>query len=231
MKSRKQTEKRADLVRQLNTIIDEAEKRGDFTDDDQAKYDRVAAEIREIDGTVDMRRFNGALAHIGVGETDESSALLTREQRMQDWHRSRTGATSGDVDEREDFNIARFLRGVIQPETRSAMSEYEQRAVVVGTSADGGVLFPEVWSTKLIDVARNKARLFEAGASTLPMSQTKVHLPRLTAGVTPGWRGEGDALTEDTGTFDMVELEAKFLAVVVRSRSRRSKTQRRRRPP
>jgi HK97 family phage major capsid protein len=209
------TEKRAALVKQAQTLVDDAEKRGEWTNDDQENLNRLNAEIRDLDGTVDVRNFNGALTQVSGRDDRAESVLLTREQRMQDWHRERTGGSlDAEGESREDFNIARFLRGVIEPDTRGSMSDYEQRAVVIGTSADGGVLFPEVWSARLIDAARKKARLFEAGASTLPMQAQKVHLPRLAAGVAPAWRGEGSAIAEDTGTFDMVELDAKFLGVI-----------------
>ena len=86
---------------------------------------------------------------------------------MEDHYRARAGLPhgSGDDESREDFNVARFLRGVIEPDSRSTMSEAEQRAVVVGTAADGGVLLPELWSTKLIDLARKTPRTLPRAAA------------------------------------------------------------------
>jgi hypothetical protein len=84
VKNKQHTEKRADLLRQAHAIVDEAEKRGSWTNDDQAKHDKIIGEIREIDGTVDTRGFPGGLTQVGGGERRDESPLLTREQSLAD---------------------------------------------------------------------------------------------------------------------------------------------------
>jgi hypothetical protein len=68
----KTTEKRAAKVKAMQELVDASEERDSWTAADQAEFDRLNAEIRNLDraiagaddGTVDVRRFNGALTQV-----------------------------------------------------------------------------------------------------------------------------------------------------------------------
>ena len=114
-----------------------------------------------------------------------------------------------------DLSFGRFLRGVTTGDWTGA--EAERRTVMqVGIGSAGGYLVPEPLSLNVIDMARNTARVLQAGARTVPMEATTLMLVRQTGDVTGYWRGENQDITESNATFDTVRLEAKVLGALVR---------------
>lgn len=90
--------------------------------------------------------------------------------------------------------------------------EAEHRAMsTTGASA----LVPTAQAAWLIDRARNKARVLEAGARTVKMDAHDVKVPRLTGSTAPAWRSEGSSIATGDLTLDYVSLSAKSLAFMV----------------
>jgi HK97 family phage major capsid protein len=215
VKNAKQTTKRADLLRQAHAIVDEAEKRGSWTDDDQAKHDKIIGEIREIDGTVDTRGFNGGLTQIVAGERRDESPLLTHEQSLADHVAERRGITPGVDDglgERDEFRLGRVIQARVTGDSRG-LSDAERRAMAEGTDAAGGVLVPEQLSSRIIDRARAAAVVFQAGALTAPMESDTLVLARLYGGSDAEWKAENAAVTSSDQVWQRLELKAKTVVV------------------
>lgn len=113
----------------------------------------------------------------------------------------------------DELSLGRAIRAMVLNDWSQAKAE---RAVMVeGTSGLGGTLVPEPMSASVLDIARNKACIFAAGASTLPMTSSTLKLCRTTQDVTAYWRGEGEAITASDMAFDSMALEAKALACLV----------------
>ncbi len=208
-------EKRAALLKQAQTLVDDAEKRGDWTNDDKEKFDEISAEIREIDGTVDVRRFNGALTQIGAGEKRDESPLLTREQRLADHVAEQRGLTPGADDglgERQAFHLGRVIQARVTGDSRG-LSDVERRAMAEGTDAAGGVLVPEQLSSRIIDRARAASVVFQAGALTAPMDSDTLVLARLSGGSDAEWKAENAAVTTSDQVWQRLELKAKTVVV------------------
>jgi HK97 family phage major capsid protein len=95
------------------------------------------------------------------------------------------------------------------------LTEAEQKGVVGNISPDGGWLLPDAIVGEMIDLARNKSRVFQAGARVLPMTERTVRLPRLENDAAAVWRGEGTLVAEEDIEFGHVTLSAGTLATRV----------------
>ncbi|NVM94759.1 phage major capsid protein [Arthrobacter wenxiniae] len=83
------------------------------------------------------------------------------------------------------------------------------------TTSGASAVVPVSWSSELIDLARNNAAVFKAGASLVPMGTQTVNIGRLTADPTSAFRTEGSAITASDPSFDMVTLVAKTMNCMV----------------
>lgn len=113
----------------------------------------------------------------------------------------------------DELSLGRAIRAMVLNDWSDAKAE---RAVMVeGTSGLGGVLVPEPMSASVLDLARNKAVVFAAGASTIPMTSSTLKLCKTTQDVTAYWRGEGEAITASDMAFAPMTMTAKVLAALV----------------
>ncbi|GAB3568965.1 hypothetical protein GCM10027405_31460 [Arthrobacter alkaliphilus] len=90
-------------------------------------------------------------------------------------------------------------------------AEFLRSLSTTGASA----VVPTVWSSQIIDIARNNAAVLKAGATLLPMDANTVQVGRLTGDVTAAFRAEGSAIAASDPTFDNVTLTAKSMNALV----------------
>ncbi len=72
---------------------------------------------------------------------------------------------------------------------------------------------PEAVSAEVIDLARAKSRVIEAGALTVPMSTGSLTLAKLNEGITPEWKEENQDGAESDAAFGGVVLLGRTLHV------------------
>ena len=94
--------------------------------------------------------------------------VLTREQNVEDWARTR-----GLIPDDQPLSFDRYLKGLATGNWEG--SEHE-RALSEGTLTAGGHLVPTPLSARVIDLARNQTRVFQAGAQTVPMTAQTLKL-------------------------------------------------------
>lgn len=114
----------------------------------------------------------------------------------------------------EELSLGRMLRGLVTGDWKGA--EAERRALGSTPDTLGGYLVPSTLSARIIDLARNQARVIQAGAQTLPMETAQVTLARVEGDPTAYWRGEHAAITESDMAFGAINLKARTLAAMVR---------------
>ena len=83
------------------------------------------------------------------------------------------------------------------------------------TTTSGSAIVPTVWAGDLIDRARNKAAVLQAGAEIVPMDAKTVQIGRLTGDPTAAFRTEGSTITASDPTFDNVTLTATTMSALV----------------
>ncbi|HEV8425426.1 MAG TPA: phage major capsid protein [Actinomycetes bacterium] len=128
---------------------------------------------------------------------------------MYDWCQAR--GMFDPADERLSFD--RYLRGLVTGRWDGAEHE---RALSEGTLTAGGHLVPTPLSARVIDLARNQTRVFQAGAITVPMTAATLKLARLTGENAPAWKSENAAITDQDMTFDSVTFTARTMVRLVK---------------
>lgn len=82
------------------------------------------------------------------------------------------------------------------------------------STTSGSAIVPTVWAGDLIDRARNKAAVLQAGAEIVPMDAKTVQIGRLTGDPTAAFRTEGSAITASDPTFDNITLTAQTMSAL-----------------
>jgi HK97 family phage major capsid protein len=95
----------------------------------------------------------------------------------------------------EDFNVGKIIRAKIVG-NYEGLNDVEVKAAGEGTGALGGWLVPETVSAKIIDLARNFARVMQAGAYTIPMTSPEMKLVKIEGDPTAYFKAEHAAITE-----------------------------------
>jgi len=194
---------------------------------ENAKVNRLRAEVDEIDGRVaaildqEVRStgIDGATnrllggRHQGDVETRDSSVLPTLEYRMTDW-----AQTHGHIrPEERNMSFRKWVRGAVTGDWTDA--DLERRAMSEGVLAGGGYAVPTPLSTRIIDRARNAARVLQAGAVTVPMDSATMKIARVAGDQTAAWHTENAAIAASDMTLEAVTLTARTLtSLVVASR-------------
>jgi HK97 family phage major capsid protein len=131
---------------------------------------------------------------------------LGLEHRMTDYVSARNLSKPGE----SELSIGKYMRGMVTGDWRGA--DAEQRALAEGTLGAGGYMLPAPMAARVIDRARAKARVLQAGARTVPMESSTLKVPRLATDPTAAWHTENATITASDPTFDAVTLTAQTLA-------------------
>jgi HK97 family phage major capsid protein len=205
-------EQRAAARTAADTILERAATdQRDLTADELTAYQAQVVAQREADDGIEAERDREvaelrAAATRRLGPAAPREPVLHREQSVTDWLQAR-GAFDAYQDG-EPLSLQRYLRGMATGHWDGADHE---RALAEATIGAGGALVPSPLSARVIDLARNATRVFQAGAITVPMTSQTLALARLTGEGTPAWKTEGASITAADLTFDRVTFTARTL--------------------
>jgi HK97 family phage major capsid protein len=193
----------------------EAENRGLRASESRA-YDAAQAvfdEMQDIwnENYVDRR---GVVAPVDDTARYRDGAPLAPRQSFRGYVNAMGHDDAGESD--EPLSLTKYLKGAFTGDWRGAEAEKIMAAQSGATAGAGGVMIPTVLTADLIDLARNKTRVLQAGARTVPMSNRTVDVPRWLSHPEPQFRAENAPIVEDDATMDKITLKAKSLAVVTR---------------
>jgi HK97 family phage major capsid protein len=185
----------------------------DLTAEELAAYqaaiveERSAADALEAERDRQLAEVRAAVAR-RPGPATPREPVLTREQSVYDWCQTR-----GMFDQPEqDLSFDRYLRGLATADWTGAPHE---RALAEATVGAGGALVPAPLSSRVIDLARNRTVVMQAGAVTVPMTSQTLALARLTSEGTPAWKTENAAITAADMVFDRVTFTARTLVRLI----------------
>ena len=227
-------EKIGNLSKQMKGILDTAEANGreNLTDSERKKFDQLNDEVEKIKNKIaDHQREmkNRNLQEFGrapAGQIDPSPNGGTHGNNadlegLETWQ-SLSGPSEGkDVkvlsnnrSVKDDLHIQdggqdwrSYMRRRIQGHTGDTRD--------MDTTADSS-LVPEPLSADVIDLARNKARIFQAGARTIPMSSKTLTIAKVTGDSQPEWKSENSAMTSSDVTTAPLTFTAHTLAANVK---------------
>ncbi|MBO7744172.1 MULTISPECIES: phage major capsid protein [Paenibacillus] len=169
--------------------------------------------LEELDN-VDQGRISNDSKVDPLGGEPAAGALnetrsLKREQRMS------TLAKPYMMDgQKRTLSLGKYVKGIVTGNWTNA--EAERRAMSENVLTGGGVLVPELLSTEVIDLARNQARVIQAGALTIPMESNALTLAKVINGPAVAWKAENAPIAESDVTFGAADLKAKTLVGMVR---------------
>lgn len=147
----------------------------------------------------------------GRPSSSNSADVLTRSDSFADFVSRRGLVQPGQ----EEVRLASLLKAWTTGR-RDGLNDAEHRAMAEGTASAGGVTVPTPTAARLIDKARNQARVMQAGATVVPMTSQTLTIPRLVGTSAPAWRAENAAIASGDLTLDAVTFTAKSLAFQVK---------------
>lgn len=134
--------------------------------------------------------------------------VLAKGDRWQDLPRH------SDID--PDARLGEFIKCAITGNWRNA-SQGVRAAMSTGGNSSGGYLVPEELARRVIDLARAKSVLMQAGAVTVPMASDRLVMARVSADPTFEVKGENSAFTGSSVTFDQIGFSAFTVGTVITS--------------
>lgn len=225
---------RAGLIQEAREILNKAEREGRglrgeeerHFNDLLGKADVIAkkisptiptsdrASLEEIES--DMRKLTSEPVLEGPGgiinlQTGEEVRMLRREERLADHVRYNLPAGI----QASELSLGRFVRGLVTGNWKG--SEAEKRTMAEGLDVSGGYLVPTPLALNVIDLARNKAVCFLAGATTIPMDSKTLDVGVVESDPVAYWRAENVAITASDMTFARKQFQAHTLGVLVKS--------------
>ena len=227
LRLRQQRERLLDPMRRATERAERANR--DLNADERREFDRIEAEYRDLtrqihDAEVEEEREAEDSRSIGSldgmqgtsgsvrtpGRHARGSVALTADQSVAAHVREAGHRVEGD----RQLGLGKTLRGILTGDWRGA--DLERRALWESTPASAGTLVPAPMAANVIDLARAKARVMQAGALTVPMESSTLKVVRQTGDPSLSWHAEGDTINESGLTFDAVTLTAKTLPCLVK---------------
>lgn len=163
---------------------------------------RIEPEIDALNQELQAARGKTTIVDPGSGEpTARMNRRLERDQSFGDIH-----GEGNDIE-----GLATYLRNV-------ALGA-ESRVQSTVSDPAGGFVVPDILSTTLWDLARDKTVARDAGVSFIPLDGAGGNwaLPKITGDAVPTWTAENAQIAEDDMTFGQEELTPKKLALMVRA--------------
>lgn len=206
----------------MRAIVGTAEsERRDLTADEAARWNKLDRELARVEQEItdledQAKREAREAVHGGVSEY-RKDAPLSEGQTMAGFVRAfEPRATDGQYTpdgHSGELSLAKSLRGITTGEWRNA--DAERRAMGEGVAADGGYMVPTILSSEIIDLARNRTQVLQAGARTVPMTSRTLDIARWEGDPTHNFRAEHEEIVKSDATLGRVQLEAKALAALV----------------
>lgn len=219
------------LLHDNSKMLDKIDKEGrDITKKEELEFQNRIARIDELNDLMEVKKAE----LIEAAENDEGWSSLqdfgkkinnrtqSTQKGVQTWE-----AVSGDqkgkkvrvipsnlslskslnIKNDSDLNWRDYLKERIQGYTGSTRA--------MSTSADS-TLVPEPLSAQVIDLARNKSRIFQAGALTVPMSSKTLTIARITGDPTASWKAENASHTASDVSTEPLTFTAQTLVSSVK---------------
>lgn len=231
-------DRRADIVEEVKRIAASAAGRS-LTKSQGANIKRLVAEFDELAPAAGGKTLQQLGEEFGDGPISDGTIVNLDDEVLRSYRpscpmaksSSRLARTAGGIvvlkpsdrlaDVARDWSAPqdgmkfdRWLRGIVTGNWSGAEIE---ASMSITTPGSGGYLVPTPLSTRLIDMARNQARVLQAGAMTVPMESATLKMGRLAGDPTAAWKAENAVSTASDMTFEQVEFTAHTLIARVKA--------------
>lgn len=176
----------------------------------EAQYKEAKARLEQIDQRSELIKSLGSDpsftddAPVQTRDAKPTSTLrgkltLSKDESLRSWE-AQNGHIEGSA---TGLSLDKLLRGMATGQWNGADSE---RALITTNST---AIVPTPLGSDLIDLARPKSVVLQAGATIVPMTSKTLRVPRLTGEGAPAFYAEGAQRTAQDLSFDSVTLDAK----------------------
>ena len=220
------------------TVIDEGAVRAAAADEARADERKRVREISALAGRHQLKDIGDKAIDDGTGIDEFRAQVLNA---IGDAKPLYTPADQPDISEKEqrDFSLVRAIRAAANGDWSDAGYEREvsseiarntgreakgfyvpaqgwgQRNIIVGTNADGGFMKgTDHLGNEFIAALRGRLVVASMGARIMTGLQGDVAIPKISAGATAGFVGEGSAVSEVNQTFAQLSLSPKTLGTM-----------------
>ena len=222
-------EARAKLLEDARALIEAADtEKRDMTEDEQNKFDALHDESDKIKADIERRnrheRLRADVESDGQIATPRTCAPVGEAPpKTAEWRNYRDGTEVrvlapverfSDLHTGERLSLGRAVRSMIVGDWRGA--EREQRAMSTTNNVSAGYLVPDPLAATVIDLARAKSVLVQAGAQTVDMTASDMRIARVTDDAAMEVKGENSAFTGDDVEFDSIVLTSHTIGTVVK---------------
>jgi len=199
---------RAAALDKMNNLLTRAESQNrNLTPAEKAEWDDLSAKADRLEAEIRKALAPRARGAFGAGPERETSGVFLRsDQRLADVVPDRLGGVP-----RGELSFGRLVRALVTGDWSGA--ESERRALGEGTVTAGGYLVPSPLAGMVLDLARAKTVVTQAGAVTIPMTSSTVRLVSVGSDPVPSWKSENTELGPASMTFGSLTLTARTLAV------------------
>ncbi|SDZ02418.1 phage major capsid protein [Herbiconiux ginsengi] len=184
----------------------------EFTAEERQTWERAEADhaayserIKSLRLSLDQEREIAEFAH-SQSESRDSAAH---------WINVDTGAPAALRSNERFSSHPVAARGSERDDLAKAQYSGVGEMVRALTTTGGSAIIPTDWAGQLIDLARAKAAVTQAGATIVPMGAPTVNIGRITGDPSAAFRAEGSAITSSDPTFDNVTLTSKSMSALV----------------
>lgn len=215
--------RRVQLKREIHAL---GERQANWSEEDRSGWTTANAEFDTIvakqNATEEFRqKLYGGVGRHDVGPPNHGAAGEGRGMRFRDLGTGQelrallpdqplTACFPGV----EPMSIGRCLHAILTNRT-AELSDAERRSMLGASDTGGGYLLAPQLASQVLDLARAASVSVKAGAQTVPMTGSEMHLARIGGDATGHWRPETVAVTASDVTFDRLTLKPKTLSAIV----------------
>ena len=198
-------------------------------------YGQLEAEFNAIASRMGRPTFRDGQLAAGFTGTELGAVLTEIDNRLSvpDWSYDATyrGTDRGEVrvlgpgdrlfrsaspaDPGYGITMPQFVRGIVTGDWGDIPPE--ERVMAVGSGAGGGFLVPTPLALRVIDKARNAARVIQAGALTVPMDASTMKIARVAGDPTAAWKLENAAGSPSDMLLESITFTARTLFALVKA--------------
>ncbi len=199
------------IAENVKTLADKENAGEQLTEDEVASFKSMQTE------------FDGLGAQISRAEQAESMTIATAQPIVSATATPAVHVKKAPADY-PGSKLARFAMSIAAGENnlteaaKFAETEIGDKDVAMAISTasnSGGALVPENIANEIIELLRPRSVVRELGASTVPLTNGNLTIPRLTGGASSEYKGENSPQNAEGGTLDDVKLSAKTQMSVV----------------
>ncbi len=197
-------EQKATVVKEMRTILDTAEKeKRDLTAEESEKFDKLKGEVTALEVKEERAEF--------LAQQEKQQAPDKQFQQVEK-RVSLIDAINAQLDGRVNGALAEFNQETERRTGKKAQGIYVPTTNTTTTAE--GIVPEDFKASEFIAPLRKSLVMRSLGIRTMTGLHGDVSIPKYKTGMTAGWVGENEALSESGMSFDGVKMTPKHVGAL-----------------